>query len=90
MIKVKRNNRVLNIPENDLNHYLSLGYSQIDNEGNVLKKTTLLNPTELLKENEKLNKELITSKNEVKKLKNEIKSLKDKLISQDESNKGEK
>lgn len=39
-IRVRKENRVLNIPETRLDVYLQDGYDQIDDVGNVIKRAT--------------------------------------------------
>ena len=39
VIKVRKANKVLTILPTELNHYLSLGYDQIDSKGKILKES---------------------------------------------------
>lgn len=40
VVKVRKQNRILEIPESRLNDYLQQGYDQIDEKGKVIKRAT--------------------------------------------------
>jgi cell shape-determining protein MreC len=90
MVKVRRHNRILEIPEGRLNAYLEQGYDQIDEEGNVVRRATggrtisvaeynkVVDELERLK-NTDAQKELEEAKKEIKALKAENTKLKKAL-----------
>lgn len=68
MIRVERGNVILDIKPENLDYYMSLGYSQVDDKGNVIKKAI---PTTI----EELRKAYIENQETIEKLQFEIKKL---------------
>lgn len=63
VVKVKKANKVLTILPTELNHYLSLGYDQIDDKGKILKESekktySVAEYNKLLEENKQLKAKL--------------------------------
>ena len=63
VVKVKKANKVLTILPTELNHYLSLGYDQIDAKGKILKESdkktySAAEYNKLLEENKQLKAKL--------------------------------
>lgn len=94
-VRVKKGNRVLRVSETVLKKYLSNGYDQIDDKGNIVKEATggksisikeynkLKQELEELKEgsggDEELKKENTALKGKVTKLENKVKELEEAL-----------
>lgn len=83
MVRVRRANSIIEIKEDALDRYIDIGYVQIDEKGNILKKgipTSLgelqLAYTQNSKTIDKLNEEIAKLTSENKKLKAENKKLK--------------
>lgn len=68
MITVERRNTVLDIAEEDLDYYMSMGFNQVDKNGKIIKKAI---PTSI----EELRKAYIEQLSEIESLKAEIKRL---------------
>lgn len=68
MIKVKRGNVVLRIPDVDKQHYVDKGYSVLDSDGKVIEEA-------ISKDVNTLQKALIDSKKEIEKLNHKIQEL---------------
>jgi hypothetical protein len=75
VVRVKRQNRILSIPESRLNAYLQEGYDQIDEKGNVIRRATGGRTISVAEYNKVLD-ELEKAKKEIKSLKSEIAKLK--------------
>lgn len=76
MALVKRSNTELTVPEEKVAEYLSMGYSLLDSDGNVVKAPTKEDVATLKAEKAKLEAELEKTQAELKKAKAEITKLK--------------
>lgn len=74
VVTVRRQNKVLNVPEERLEYYLSEGYDAIDKNGNVVKHATGGREVPLGEYN-KLVKELEAAKEYIKALEEKVASL---------------
>lgn len=74
VVTVRRQNKVLNVPEERLEYYLSEGYDAIDKNGNVVKHATGGKEVPLGEYN-KLVKELEAAKEYIKALEEKVASL---------------
>lgn len=74
VVTVKRQNKVLNVPEERLEYYLSEGYDAIDKNGNVVKHATGGKEVPLGEHN-KLVQELEAAKEYIKTLEEKVASL---------------
>lgn len=74
VVTVRRQNKVLNVPEERLEYYLSEGYDAIDKNGNVVKHATGGKEVPLGEHN-KLVQELEAAKEYIKALEEKVASL---------------
>lgn len=72
MLKVKRANVILRIPDVDKQHYIDKGYSVIDEHGVIIEAA-------VPKDIDSLQKAFVESQEEIKRLNAEIEFLKNKL-----------
>ncbi len=69
MAIVQKLNKMLRISDEKLEEYLEIGYNQLDENGKVIKNAKVTSIQELLKVNEKLEREIKNLKYELKQLK---------------------
>lgn len=79
MIQVQRGNKQLTISETSLEQYLTMGYSQIDEKGNVIKPGDAVITADIKAENKTLKAQLTKLQEENKILKEENKELKSEI-----------
>lgn len=80
IVKIRKQNRIIDIPSSRLNAFLQQGYDQIDEKGRIIKRATGGRPVSISEYNKVLT-ELEQIKNqdaqkELEELKKEIKNLK--------------
>lgn len=73
MATIQRYNTVLDVEDSEVEYYLNLGYSLIDNKGNVVKKA-------MSNDVHTLQKELVDANNTIASLKAEIDALKLQIV----------
>lgn len=73
MATIQRYNTVLDVEDSEVEYYLNLGYSLIDNKGNVVKKA-------MSNDVHTLQKELVDANNTITSLKAEIDALKLQIV----------
>ena len=76
----KKANKILRIDEGAIERYLNQGYNITDMQGNLIKKGTPIDTTQLSAEFRKQEAEIASLKTENANLKAEVKSLKAELI----------
>lgn len=76
MIVVQKANKQININDDELDLYLSQGFSQIDEEGKIVQAGKATSLSEIREENATLKVELVKLKAEIEKLKKENAKLK--------------
>ena len=76
MARIQRYNVILDVADSEVGYYLNLGYSLLDNQGNVVKKAMSTDVRTLQKELIDANKLIEQLKAENEKLTNEIAELK--------------
>lgn len=76
MARIQRYNVILDVADSEVGYYLNLGYSLLDNQGNVVKKAMSTDVRTLQKELTDANKLIEQLKAENEKLNNEIVELK--------------
>lgn len=76
MARIQRYNVILDVADSEVGYYLNLGYSLLDNQGNVVKKAMSTDVRTLQKELTDANKLIVQLKAENEKLTNEIAELK--------------
>ncbi len=75
MARIQRYNVILDVADSEVGYYLNLGYSLLDNQGNVVKKAMSTDVRTLQKELTDANKLIAQLKADNKKLTNEIAEL---------------
>lgn len=81
MIQVQRGNKQLTIPETSLEQYLTMGYSQIDENGNVITPGDAVTTADIKAENKTLKAQLIKLQKENETLKSD----KDKIAAENKT-----
>jgi multidrug resistance efflux pump len=86
---VIRGNSERNIPDEKLQEYLEMGYSEIDSKGNVLQEGKSTDPSKLESFLKEAKSKLAAVESENTSLKSEVEDLKSKLAAVESGNGGE-